>query len=255
MLQVKAILKKFVFQINNKNLDFKKITIPLFGKITNNHTSCDKQCNTAITNQPKVNNNNIVTIHCIRHAESTINALRNHNIKTLNINELLSGKDPGILDAPLSKNGVENANYFGDEGGPTYKGKPIMERASLIITSNLRRAMETSNLISKRSSENCKICVLDFVREKALYVSDVPCLSKQEIIKNYPKADISFLPDADYKNLIILPEDHDQVDQRIQQFINFVKNYQDLENNEIVLVSHYYFLKRLLKGMFLKICI
>ncbi|XP_664893.1 hypothetical protein [Cryptosporidium hominis TU502] len=42
MLQVKTILKKFVFQRNNKNLDFKKIVIPLFGKITNNQTKCEK---------------------------------------------------------------------------------------------------------------------------------------------------------------------------------------------------------------------
>ncbi|KAK9170908.1 Histidine phosphatase [Cryptosporidium meleagridis] len=252
MLQVKTILKKFVLQKNNKNLDFKKIAIPLFEKITNNQTKCDKQFNTALTDQPITKYKNIITVHCVRHAESTMNALRNHNIKTLNIHELLSSKDPGILDAPLSKYGVEKANNFGDNGGPIYKGKPIMERASLIITSNLRRAMETSNLISKRSSNNCKICVLDFVREKALYLSDVPCLSKEEIIKNYPKVDISFLPDTNFKDYIVLPEDHEQVDQRIQQFINFIKNYQNLESNEIVLVSHYYFLKRLLKGTFIE---
>ncbi|OII73652.1 uncharacterized protein cubi_03450 [Cryptosporidium ubiquitum] len=247
MFQVKAVLKKFVFQKNNKNLDFKKIAFPFLSKIPTNFTSNEKQCSDII-NSPKTNNKNIITVHCIRHAESTMNALRNHNIKTLNIHELLSGKDPGIFDAPLSKNGIENANHFGNKGGPIYKGKPIMERASMILTSNLRRAMETSNLISKRSSDNCKICVLDFVREKALYVSDVPSLSRQEIIKNYPKADVSFLPDTNFKDFIVLPENYDQVDQRIQQFINFIKNYEGLENDEIVLVSHYYFLKRLLKG-------
>lgn len=126
-----------------------------------------------------------------------------------------------------------------------------MERASLILTSNLRRAMETTNLISKRSPEDCKICVLDFVREKALYVSDIPCLSKQEIITNYPKLDVSFLSNANHKDTIVLPESLDQVDQRIQQFLNFIKNYDGrLENNEVVLVSHFYFLKRLLKGSF-----
>lgn len=123
-----------------------------------------------------------------------------------------------------------------------------MERASLILTSNLRRAMETTNLISKRSPQDCKICVLDFVREKALYVSDIPCLSRQEIISNYPKVDASFLPSASLKDTIILPESLDQVDQRVQQFLNFIKNYDSFGNNEVVLVSHFYFLKRLLKG-------
>lgn len=130
-----------------------------------------------------------------------------------------------------------------------------MERVSMIITSNLRRAMETSNLISKRSSKNCKICVLDYVREKALYVSDIPCLSKKEIINKYPKVDLSLLPDTNFKDSIMLPESYDQVDQRIQQFINFIKNYEGIENGEIVLVSHYYFLKRLLKGMFTRFLI
>ncbi|KAJ1605201.1 hypothetical protein OJ253_3268 [Cryptosporidium canis] len=247
MLEVRNAFRKLISQRNFKGLELRKISLPLLGKISGGLLSYRSQ-NSDASNWPKFSNNNIVTVHCIRHAESTVNALINHHLETLNIQKLLYKKDPGILDAPLSRNGAEKASYFGDKGGPLYLGKPIMERSSLILTSNLKRAMETANIISKRSPKDCKICVLDFVREKALYESDIPSSSVEEIISNYPRADVTFLSHANFKETIVLPESLDQLDLRIQQFLNFIQNYEDFENNEVVLVSHFYFLKRLLKG-------
>ncbi|KAF7456377.1 Histidine phosphatase [Cryptosporidium felis] len=109
--------------------------------------------------------------------------------------------------------------------------------------------METSKLISKRSSEDCKIYLLDHVREKALYLSDVPSLTKEEILSIYPKMDASNLPSNDnFKETITLPENYEDVDRRIKSFINFLRNCNQLDgkggNNEIIL--------RLLKGKFLR---
>lgn len=94
MLQVKTILKKLIYRRNSKIFDFKRLGFPLFGKIPDKIVSYESHHHDQV-NWSKSTQQNIITVHCIRHAESTINALRNHNIETLNIPSLLFKKDPG----------------------------------------------------------------------------------------------------------------------------------------------------------------
>ncbi|KAF7456378.1 Histidine phosphatase superfamily (branch 1) family protein [Cryptosporidium felis] len=91
MLQIRAILRKF--GAINQSIKIGLFKVPSFatlGKIFSNKSN-EK------LNFPNNGGKNILTIHCVRHAESTVNALKNEKIKKLDFYEIFSGKDPGKL--------------------------------------------------------------------------------------------------------------------------------------------------------------
>ena len=125
----------------------------------------------------------------------------------------------------------------------------MIERSPLMLCSNLIRAMETLKYISKRAPKDCKFYVLDELREKALFKSDTPLYTKSEIKDKYPFFDVSRLP-GDKINVNI-PETVKEVDARINKLKEFLLNYDfGNSNNEVVLVSHMFFIKLLLKSKF-----
>ncbi|KAL7068619.1 hypothetical protein ACR3K2_09580 [Cryptosporidium serpentis] len=131
---------------------------------------------------------------------------------------------------------------FINDGGLIIEGEKLLGQVSLLLTSNLRRSLQTSITIAG-ATKNCKIYCLDSLREIGFEASDIPSMTKADIMREFPNIDVSLLSEQESK--ILLPESIDSVDNRIQQFFNFLKTIEG--NNKILLVSHLYFLKRLFK--------
>ncbi|EEA05615.1 uncharacterized protein CMU_026220 [Cryptosporidium muris RN66] len=137
---------------------------------------------------------------------------------------------------------MKKLNMFINSGGPIIEGEKLLGQVSLLLTSNLRRSLQTSIAIAG-ATKNCKIYCLESLREIGFGTSDIPSMTKADIMREFPDIDVSLLSEQESK--ILLPESIDSVDNRIQQFFNFLKTVE--RNNKVLLISHLYFLKKLFK--------
>ncbi|KAH7649826.1 hypothetical protein FG379_001670 [Cryptosporidium bovis] len=237
-------IEKILLERRKLGSNLFRIACSIFDKISHKLFGSRKLTQYSSNNTTKIDESNLITLHILRHSESLVNVHLKE--KKVNLHKVLISHDPGLVDSYLSDEGINQAIKFGESGGPIYKGRPLVERSSLMLCSNLIRSMETLKHISKRASKECKYYVLDELREKALFISDTPLYSKSEIKERYPQFDVSRLPDDKVK--IEIPESNEEIDIRINNLKKFLVNYNfGDKNNEVVLVSHLFFIKSLLK--------
>ncbi|KAH8740637.1 hypothetical protein FG386_002599 [Cryptosporidium ryanae] len=239
-----SFIEKILIEKKKLRSSLFKVTCSIFDKISHKLFGNRKLTSYNINNTTKIDESNLITLHILRHSESLVNVhLRE---KKINLHKALLNHDPGFVDSNLSEEGTNEAIKFGENGGPMYKGKPLIERSSLMLCSNLIRAMETLKHISKRAPKDCEYYVLDELREKALFLSDTPIYDKNEIKEKYPQFDVSSLPEDKVK--VNIPESNEELETRINNLKKFLINYNfGNKNNEVIIVSHLFFIKSLLK--------
>jgi broad specificity phosphatase PhoE len=152
----------------------------------------------------------------VRHGESEFNAVFAH-----------TGRDPGIIDAPLTPRGAEQAAAAGH----------LLRKSGItrIICSPYRRALQTAALIA--GELKLPVAVTALVGERALYSCDVG-RDAATLKKEWAAVDFSSLEDGEWWPR--KGETQASIERRVHAFL--AQENDATKAAQTLVVSHWYFL-------------